>query len=159
MADIWKKIVGGTRDAAVQTKLTTQKAAKLTEIGVIKEKIKGKKQVGGVQVLPLNCSCSLTLFKMYCNFCVIFVFVWTMSLFLCSVFQTLLETCVVFFFNINNIFFSIWVLIASHLLLSVLGFFSILAQKIYLLTYLLTIHFPFVQPTTGVWVEGIRLAW
>lgn len=48
MADIWKKIVGGTRDAAVQTKLTAQKTAKLTEISLLKDRIKGKKQVRGV---------------------------------------------------------------------------------------------------------------
>merc|ERR1719223_1485359 len=53
MADIWKKIVGGTRDAAVQTKLTALKTAKLTEISVIKEKIKGKKQEYGLKVFDL----------------------------------------------------------------------------------------------------------
>jgi len=50
---VWEKIKQGTRDTAIATKLTAQKTALLTEISILKDKIKGLKQVH----LWLLCCC------------------------------------------------------------------------------------------------------
>lgn len=52
---VWEKIKQGTRDTAIATKLTAQKTAVMTEISIIKDKIKAHKQVGqcGVDLSPV----------------------------------------------------------------------------------------------------------